>query len=62
MLDVTRQSHFADEPGQRPDAARGAGRQQLERHWLTELQIFGSVHLSHGAAAQQADDAEARGE
>ena len=57
VRDPTGETHFAGEALECLPAACAVEGHQLKRDRLSQLQIVGAIHLSHGAAAEQADDA-----
>ena len=62
MRDLPRESNFLMEASQPVGAMRDVLGQELERHDLSEFQVFGSIHLAHAAPAHQADDPIAAGQ
>ena len=61
VRDAKRHAHLAQEPIQAFLIALEAGRQELQRDRLAELEVVGAVDLAHPAASQQSDHAVAAG-
>jgi hypothetical protein len=62
MRDGAGDADFVVKLREAPRIARQMIGQQLESDRLSELQIFGAVHLAHAAAPERRDDAKAAGE
>jgi hypothetical protein len=50
-------SYFTMKTGQRRSILNEGLRKKFQRDWLSELQIIGSIDLTHAAFAEQTNDA-----
>ena len=56
MRHLTRHANFGMKPLEQTRVMGGRRGQQLQRDWLAQRQVGGTVHFAHPAPAQQPDD------